>query len=96
MAAEERRLKDFMYEKLYYHPEQLETAEKARDVVARLYAAYEQEPGLLEDGWRAGLPDAEPAKSRHIADYIAGMTDRFAINQCRSIYGAAPEGLSNV
>ena len=96
MAAEERRLKDFMYEKLYYHPEQLETAEKARDVVARLYAAYEQEPGLLEDGWRAGLPDTEPAKSRHIADYIAGMTDRFAINQCRSIYGAAPEGLSNV
>lgn len=96
MAAEERRLKDFMYEKLYYHPEQLETAEKARDVVARLYAAYEQEPGLLEEGWRAGLPDTEPAKSRHIADYIAGMTDRFAINQCRSIYGAAPEGLSNV
>lgn len=96
LSSEERRLKDFMYEKLYYHPEQIGTAEKARDVVARLYAAYEQSPDLLEESWRAQLPAAEPAKSRHIADYIAGMTDRFAMNQCRRIYGNAPEGLSNV
>ena len=31
-----------------------------------------------------------------VADFIAGMTDRFAIDQCRRIYGRAPEGLSNV
>lgn len=96
LSSEERRLKDFMYEKLYYHPEQIGTAEKARDVVARLYAAYEQSPDLLDEGWRAQMPGTEPAKSRHIADYIAGMTDRFAMNQCRRIYGSAPEGLSNV
>ena len=96
MATEERRLKDFMYEKLYYHPEQVGTAEKARDVIARLYVAYEQDPALLEHGWRATMPQDEPKKSRHIADYIAGMTDRFAMDQCRRIYGSAPEGLSNV
>ncbi len=96
MATEERRLKDFMYEKLYYHPEQVGTAEKARDVIARLYVAYEQDPALLEHGWRATMPQDEPTKSRHIADYIAGMTDRFAMDQCRRIYGSAPEGLSNV
>lgn len=96
LSAEERRLKDFMYAKLYYHPEQLATAEKARDVVSKLYTAYVRDPGLLDDGWRAQLPDAEPGTSRHIADYIAGMTDRFAMDQCRRIYGAAPEGLSNV
>jgi len=96
LAREERRLKNFMYEKLYYHPDQIATAEKARDVIARLYAAYEQDAGLLEGDWKAKLPEAEPARSRHIADYIAGMTDHFAINQCRQIYGSVPGGLSNV
>jgi dGTPase len=95
-AASERRLKNFMYEKLYYHPGQLATAEKARDVVSRLYVAYEQDAELLADGWRASLPEAEPARSRHVADFIAGMTDRFAIDQCARIYGSAPEDLSNV
>ena len=42
------------------------------------------------------LPDRDPETSRHIADFIAGMTDRFAIDQCRRIYGKVPEGLSNV
>ncbi|MCP5395830.1 MAG: deoxyguanosinetriphosphate triphosphohydrolase [Sphingomonadaceae bacterium] len=96
MAAQERELKAFLYAKLYYHPEQLETAEKARSVVARLYAAYEQEPAHLPRAWAERLPDTEPARSRHIADFIAGMTDRFAIDQCERIYGMRPMGLSNV
>lgn len=96
MAAEERRLKNFMYEKLYYHPEQLATAEKASDVVARLYQAYDSDPGQLSDGWRDTLPGAQPQRSRHIADYIAGMTDKFAMDQVTRIYGNRPEGLSNV
>jgi len=50
----------------------------------------------LGQGWAARLPEAEPERSRHIADFIAGMTDRFAIAQYGAIYGAAPEGLSNV
>ena len=96
IATEERRLKKFMYQRLYYHPEQIGTAEKARDVVARLFAAYQQDPTTMPDDWLARLPQGEPGKSRHIADFIAGMTDRFAIQQCRQIYGRAPEGLSNV
>ncbi|MBX7526231.1 deoxyguanosinetriphosphate triphosphohydrolase [Qipengyuania vesicularis] len=96
IATEERRLKKFMYQRLYYHPEQIGTAEKARDVVARLFAAYQQDPTTMPDDWLSRLPQDEPGKSRHIADFIAGMTDRFAIQQCRKIYGRAPEGLSNV
>ena len=96
MAAEERQLKNFMYDKLYYHPEQIATAENARNVVARLYAAYEQDSNLLPSSWKDTLPDQEPDRSRHIADFIAGMTDRFAIDQCAKIYGTTPEGLSNV
>ncbi len=96
LAVEERRLKQFMYRKLYYHPSQLETAERARDVVARLFAAYEQDARLLPESWHAGLPEPYPARARHIADFIAGMTDRFAILQCAQIYGRRPEGLQNV
>ncbi len=96
MTEAERRLKAFMYERLYHHPQQLETAERARKVTAELYAAFAQEPALMEDGWRARLPDLEPARSRHIADYIAGMTDRFAIAAHARVYGRTPEGLRNV
>lgn len=96
MAAQERLLKNFMYDKLYYHPEQLATAEKASDVVARLYAAYDIDPSHMSDGWRETLPREEPQRSRHIADFIAGMTDSFAIEQITRIYGTEPEGLSNV
>ena len=96
MAAQERRLKSFMYERLYYHPEQIAAAEKARDVVARLFAAYAQDATLMPADWLARLPQAEPQRSRVIADFIAGMSDRFAIKAVGEIYGSRPEGLINV
>jgi dGTPase len=96
MAAQERRLKSFMYERLYYHPEQIAAAEKARDVVARLFAAYAQDATLMPDDWLARLPAAEPQRARVIADFIAGMSDRFAIRAVGEIYGTRPEGLINV
>ncbi len=96
MEEGERAFKRFMYEKLYYHPEQLETARRARAVLAELYAAYSQEPVLMEESWIDTLPRTEPQRSRHIADYIAGMTDRYAISCHEQIYGRTPEGLRNV
>jgi dGTPase len=96
MANAERELKAFMYAKLYYHPEQIAAAEYARDVVSRLFAAYDQDPASLPDGWHAQLPTGEPERSRHLADFIAGMTDRYAIDQCVRIFGRAPDGLRNV
>lgn len=96
LAAQERTLKRFMYDRLYHHPQQLQTAERARAVTAELYAAYAQNPALMEGGWASRLPGEEPHRSRHIADYIAGMTDRFAIAAHAAIYGRTPEGLRNV
>ena len=96
LAEEERGLKRFMYDKLYYHPEQLATAARARTVIAELYAAYAQEPGLMDESWHARLPELQPERSRHIADYIAGMTDLYAIRCHAAIYGRTPEGLRNV
>ncbi|MBX7483671.1 deoxyguanosinetriphosphate triphosphohydrolase [Qipengyuania qiaonensis] len=96
MLEQERRLKRFMYDRLYYHKEQIATAEHARNVISRLFAAYQQDHTTLPETWLASLPKQEPQRSRHIADFIAGMTDRYAIDQCRRIYGHVPEGLSNV
>lgn len=96
MAVQERRLKTFMYERLYYHPEQVAAAERARDVVARLFAAYSQDARLMPEDWQARLPAQEPQRSRVIADFIAGMSDRFAMQAVGSIYGERPSGLINV
>ncbi|MGH6786044.1 MAG: deoxyguanosinetriphosphate triphosphohydrolase [Novosphingobium sp.] len=96
LAEQERSLKRFMYDKLYHHPQQAETAERARAVIAALFAAYAQDPALMEPGWAARLPVEEPQRTRHIADFVAGMTDRYAISAHARIYGRVPEGLSNV
>lgn len=95
-ASGERGFKKFMYAKLYHHPDQREAAERARSVVAGLFAAYSQEPVLMDEDWIDRMPRHEPDRSRHIADYIAGMTDRFALSRHADIYGKAPEVLGNV
>jgi dGTPase len=90
----ERALKAFMYENLYHHPRQQETAEKARVIVAALFAAYASDPRLLPEMWRKNLPNADPDRARHVADFIAGMTDRYAINRYAELIGPIdlPEG----
>ncbi|MBW6528884.1 deoxyguanosinetriphosphate triphosphohydrolase [Sphingomonas sp. RHCKR7] len=94
MATAERELKRFMYANLYHHPRQLAAAGAAAQVVAGLFAAYRDDPARLPEEWRGRLPAAEPAISRHIADFIAGMTDRYAIARYREVVGPIdlPEG----
>ncbi|WP_326524757.1 deoxyguanosinetriphosphate triphosphohydrolase [Sphingomonas sp.] len=94
LREDERALKRFMYANLYHHPSQLAAAAAARTVVSGLVAAYRDDPRHLPEEWRARLPAAEPARSRHIADFIAGMTDRYAIRRYQEIVGpiALPEG----
>ena len=98
LAAKERDLKRFMYLNLYHHPEQLAAAEGASRVVARLFDAYRADPRLMGADWSSRLPDTETATARHIGDYIAGMTDRFAIDRYAEIFGRAevPEALGHV
>jgi dGTPase len=94
MAADERQLKAFMYANLYHHPRQLTAAAAADHVIDGLFAAYHAEPALLPEEWRVRLPEAEPQVSRHIADFIAGMTDRYAVSRYREVVGPIdlPEG----
>jgi len=96
LAVQERGLKQFLYANLYYHPDQLATAERAREVVAGLFTAFAADPSGLPESWHEGLPEAEPGRSRHLADFIAGMTDRYAIDTYARLFGSVPEGLRNV
>lgn len=88
MADAERDLKRFMYRTLYHHQSQIDAADAARTVVTGLFAAYQDRPDAMGGGWRETLPTDETARARHIADYIAGMTDRFALDSYATLHGA--------
>jgi dGTPase len=75
-------LKRFLFRALYRHPQVMDTTGRARRVVRELFAAYSAEPEELPPDYRTG--DAQP---RAIADYIAGMTDRFAIREHERLTG---------
>jgi dGTPase len=86
MAGEERALKRFLYEQLYDAPTLRPVRREAQRVVAGLAAAYLAEPGLLPEGWARDGGDAQ-ARARHVGDYVAGMTDPFAIKQHERLIG---------
>ena len=94
MQADERALKRFMYAELYHHPRQLAAADAAREIVSGLFAAYRDDPRRLPPEWQDRLPAEAPWRDRHIADFIAGMTDRYAIARYEEVIGpiALPEG----
>lgn len=92
LAERERTLKAFMYANLYHHPTQLAAAEQAARTVSDLFNAYSNDTQLLPQEWRDSLPEEQPARARHIGDFLAGMTDRFAMNCHRDIFGGQIEG----
>jgi len=93
MKAAERELKRFMYANLYHHPRQMAVAEQAKAIVAGLYAAYDADPSALPGKWTSAHDGV--AKARHIGDFIAGMTDRYAVARYRELVGPVemPEGI---
>ncbi|WP_375394816.1 deoxyguanosinetriphosphate triphosphohydrolase [uncultured Sphingomonas sp.] len=94
MRIEERDLKGFLYANLYHHPVQLAAAEAARGVVGGLFAAYRTDPSAMPAEWRDRLPADCVTRDRHIGDFIAGMTDRYAVTRYREQVGPIdlPEG----
>jgi dGTPase len=85
LGEEERTLKRFLYERLYGLPELVPVRDEAERVVADLAAAYRADPALLPPDWqRAG---DRVQQLRTIGDFIAGMTDRFAIARHEEIVG---------
>jgi dGTPase len=85
LASEEATLKRFLYDRLYNSPELVPVRIEAQRIVANLAAAYRADPQLLPAAWRTAGDLV--AQSRGIADFIAGMTDRFAIARHEELVG---------
>jgi len=85
LAEEERALKAFLYARLYNSPTLIPVRDEAQRVVAGLAAAYRADPALLPAGWQRD--PGETHRLRAIGDFIAGMTDRFAIARHEELVG---------
>jgi dGTPase len=85
MAGEERVLKRFLYDRLYGLPELQPVRIEAERVVADLASAYRADPSLLPEAWPH--PADAIGELRTIGDFIAGMTDRFAIARHEQLVG---------
>jgi dGTPase len=85
LAAEERGLKRFLYARLYDLPELRPVKIEAERVVAGLAAAYRADPSLLPEPWQQGGDRIQ--ELRTIGDFIAGMTDRFALRRHEELVG---------
>ncbi len=82
MRAASTQLKRFLYRELYHHPQVLEMTDRAQRVVRELFAAYVAQPTEMPADYAQS-----PLPHRTVADYIAGMTDRFAIREHERLTG---------
>jgi len=89
MRAESIVLKRFLFQNLYRHPQVSAMATAGKQVVHELFDAYCAEPGEMRGGFGDRAAEAGPALSRQriVADYIAGMTDRFASSEHQRLTG---------
>ena len=85
LAAKEKALKRFLYDRMYNAPELVSVRGEAQRVVTDLAEAYRADPALLPSEWRTD--ESENQQLRRISDFIAGMTDRFAIAQHEELVG---------
>ena len=85
IASARAALKRFLYENFYEHPRVVAASSQAAEVIRDLFAIYSRNARLLPNHVQARFElDGEP---RAIADYVAGMTDRFALNECAKLRG---------
>jgi len=90
LQSRNRELKDFLLERLYRHPRVMRMQVKARRLIRQLFEAYLSEPRQLPLWVQARLADGTP--ERVVCDYIAGMTDRFAIQEYGKLFDPATRG----
>jgi dGTPase len=92
MAAVDAAIKGFLFPRMYRHPEVMRVRRDADRVVRDLFNKYVTHPEMMPEEWRRGLaPGDEAALARRVGDYIAGMTDRFAIQEHRRWFDDTPE-----
>ncbi|MGE0332780.1 MAG: deoxyguanosinetriphosphate triphosphohydrolase [Ramlibacter sp.] len=82
MAGQSTQLKQFLLRNLYRHPQVTQMTQQAQQVVRDLFAAYRADPAQMQSGFAVRADHA-----RAVADYIAGMTDRFAAREHERLTG---------
>ena len=92
MIQQSQQLKTFLRQNLYYHHKVYRMTKKAHQIITALFDAFFGDVRLLPPEHQAYVREAlyeegETGKARIIADYVAGMTDRYAINEHRRLFG---------
>jgi len=84
MRAKNRQLKDFLMQNLYRHYRVMRMSSKAQRILRELFTAYVNEPSQLPDTARERLQ--EDPLPRVVCDYLAGMTDRYAVEEHQKLF----------
>ena len=93
MADANRAIKDFLRARMYRHWRVNRMTAKARRVTEQLFALFTDDISILPDEWRGRAGEADPRRiAVTVADYIAGMTDRFAVEEHRRLTDLAVPG----
>jgi dGTPase len=85
------QLREFLHARMYRHFRVNRTRSQARRILAELFALFLREPDVLPDLWRERAQvkfdqDGDAGRARVVCDYIAGMTDRYAIEEHRKLF----------
>jgi dGTPase len=85
-------LRGFLFARVYRHPRIVRIMGEAEGVVRDLFARYSDDPQSLPPEWQGGAPPrGTQAYARYICDFIAGMTDRYALAEHRRLFDATPD-----
>lgn len=93
MREKERSLKAFLFANLYRHPRVVDVRKGADQIVRDLFDTYFANPAEMPEGWRdeALAQAGDQAKARHVADFLAGMTDTYAIKEHERLFDHTPQ-----
>ncbi len=86
IAAMIRELKDFLYQNMYHHYRVVRMAKKAERFITELFNAYISAPEQLPTSTQQRLQEGNETLQRVVCDYIAGMTDRFALEEYQKLF----------
>ncbi len=87
VAEDEKAFKAFLHARVYRHPHIIEKRVAAQQIVRELFSYFHDDPSRLPDDWRQqAITRNSVDAARVVADYIAGMTDRFAIDQHNHVF----------
>ena len=90
LAGEVLGLKAFLREHMYRAPQVARLRDPSEEVVTGLFGRLHAQPQLLPGDWAAACPLDEPGRARHVGDFVAGMTDRYALRLYEQWVGPSP------